>query len=67
MNSWAQGEGAPGLGWISFSDGEAKGPIAKRLGDERLHKLKELAISLRIVEDEFLFSGGVMNVHIGGE
>ena len=43
MNSWAQGEGAPGLGWISFADGEAKGPIAKRLGAERLEKLKQLA------------------------
>ncbi len=43
MNSWAQDEGAPGLGWISFANGEAKGPIAKRLGETRLTRLKELA------------------------
>jgi aspartyl-tRNA synthetase len=44
MNSWAQNEGAAGMGWISFTDeGEAKGPIAKRLDEERLVKLKKLA------------------------
>ena len=32
MNSWAQGEGAPGMGYIIFSDGEAKGPIANAIG-----------------------------------
>ena len=56
MNGWAQDEGAPGLGWISFSDGEAKGPIAKRLGDERLHKLKELA-GLKDGDGVFFSSG----------
>jgi len=29
LNSWAQGEGAPGLGYVLFEDGEGKGPIAK--------------------------------------
>jgi aspartyl-tRNA synthetase len=29
LNSWAQGEGAPGLGYILFEGGEGKGPIAK--------------------------------------
>jgi aspartyl-tRNA synthetase len=56
MNGWAQDEGAPGLGWISFSDGEAKGPIAKRLGDERLHKLKDLA-GLKDGDGVFFSSG----------
>ena len=56
MNGWAQDEGAPGLGWISFADGEAKGPIAKRLGDERLNKLKELA-SLKDGDGVFFSSG----------
>ena len=41
MNSWAQGEGAPGLGYIIFTDGEAKGPIAKFLDDKRLAFLKK--------------------------
>ena len=29
LNAWAQGEGAPGLGYILFADGEGRGPIAK--------------------------------------
>lgn len=43
MNDWAREEGAPGMGWISFADGAGKGPIANRLDDERMAKLKELA------------------------
>ncbi|MEJ8573341.1 aspartate--tRNA ligase [Microbaculum marinum] len=35
MNSWAQGEGQPGLGYIMFRDGEGAGPIAKNIGPER--------------------------------
>ena len=31
LNGWAQGEGAPGLGYILFESGEGKGPIAKFL------------------------------------
>lgn len=29
LNAWAQGEGAPGLGYILIEGGEGKGPIAK--------------------------------------
>lgn len=42
MNDWARSEGAPGLGYIIFSGGEAKGPIAKLLDDDRLALLKSL-------------------------
>ena len=35
MNSWAQGEGQPGLGYIFFRDGEGAGPVARGLGPER--------------------------------
>lgn len=37
MNSWAQGEGQPGLGYIFFREGEEEGagPIAKNIGPER--------------------------------
>ncbi len=35
MNSWAQGEGQPGLGYIFFREGEGAGPIAKNIGAER--------------------------------
>ena len=35
MNSWAQGEGQPGLAYIFFRDGEGAGPIANNIGPER--------------------------------
>ncbi len=41
MNSWAQSQGAPGMGYIIFSDNEAKGPIANALGLEKAQILKE--------------------------
>ena len=41
MNSWAQSQGAPGMGYIIFSDNEAKGPIANALGLEKSQTLKE--------------------------
>jgi aspartyl-tRNA synthetase len=42
LNKWAQDQGAPGLGYITFSEGEAKGPIAKFLDASRLAHLKEI-------------------------
>jgi aspartyl-tRNA synthetase len=35
MNSWAQGERQPGLGYIFFRDGEGVGAIANNIGPER--------------------------------
>jgi aspartyl-tRNA synthetase len=35
MNSWAQGEGQPGLGYIFFRAGEGVGAIANNIGPER--------------------------------
>ncbi len=43
LNSWAQGEGAPGLGYILFERGEGKGPIAKFVPAAAQEQLKELA------------------------
>ncbi|MEM8744339.1 MAG: aspartate--tRNA ligase [Pseudomonadota bacterium] len=40
MNSWAQGEGQPGLGYIFFRDGEGAGPIAKNIGEDRTAALR---------------------------
>jgi len=40
MNDWAREQGYPGLGYIVFEKGEAKGPIAKFLDAERLATLK---------------------------
>ena len=42
MNSWAQGEGAPGMGYIIFSENSAKGPIANALGIEKSAEMKTL-------------------------
>ncbi len=42
MNSWAQGEGAPGMGYIIFSENTAKGPIANALGIEKALELRTL-------------------------
>jgi len=41
MNSWAQGEGQPGLGYIFFRDGEGAGPIAKNLGERQTDQLRQ--------------------------
>src|SRR5581483_1256714 len=41
MNSWAQGEGQPGLGYIFFREGEGAGPIAKNLGPERTEAVRQ--------------------------
>ena len=43
LNSWAQGEGQPGLGYILLSDGEAKGPIGKFLSKEAIDIIKNKA------------------------
>ncbi len=41
MNSWAQGEGQPGLGYIFFKDGAGSGPVAKNIGPERTAALRD--------------------------
>ena len=41
MNSWAQGEGAPGMGYIIYGDGGARGPVAKALGAEKAEEIKQ--------------------------
>jgi len=43
MNAWAQEQGAPGMGYIVFEGGAAKGPIAKFLDAPRLERLRALA------------------------
>ncbi|MDE2514197.1 MAG: aspartate--tRNA ligase [Alphaproteobacteria bacterium] len=40
MNSWAQGEGQPGMGYIFFRGAEGAGPIATNLGPERTESLR---------------------------
>ena len=45
MNSWAQGEGQPGLGYIFWRDEEGAiagaGPIAKNIGPERTEAVRQ--------------------------
>ncbi len=43
LNSWAQGEGAPGLGYILFKDGAGQGPIAKFVPEAAQAELKNTA------------------------
>jgi aspartyl-tRNA synthetase len=43
MVAFAQSLGAPGLGWVTLADGEARGPIAKFLEPERLQRLRDAA------------------------
>jgi aspartyl-tRNA synthetase len=56
MNSWAQGEGQPGLGYIFFRDGEGAGPVARNLGPERTGALR-LALGLKDGDAVFFVAG----------
>jgi aspartyl-tRNA synthetase len=40
MNSWAQGEGQPGLAYIFYRENEAAGPVGKNLGQERSESIR---------------------------
>jgi aspartyl-tRNA synthetase len=68
MNSWAQGEGQPGLGYIFWREGEegGAGPIAKNLGIERSESIRvQLGLG---VGDAVFFAGGRTEkfVHFAG-
>jgi aspartyl-tRNA synthetase len=56
MNSWAQGEGQPGLGYIFFKDGAGVGPIAKNIGEEKVSELKS-KLSLKDGDSVFFACG----------
>jgi aspartyl-tRNA synthetase len=58
MNSWAQGEGQPGLGYIFWREGEegAAGPIAKNIGPERAEALRA-QLGLAIGDAAFFVAG----------
>src|SRR5271168_4164760 len=46
MNSWAQGEGQPGLGYIFFRETEGAGPVARNIGPERTASIRaQLALN----------------------
>jgi aspartyl-tRNA synthetase len=43
LNEWARENGAGGLGYIQYKDGEARGPIAKNLDADRVAAIKVTA------------------------
>ncbi|MDP3174560.1 MAG: aspartate--tRNA ligase [Phenylobacterium sp.] len=58
MNSWAQSEGQPGLGYIFWREGEegGAGPIAKNIGPELTDKVRE-QLGLAIGDAAFFVAG----------
>lgn len=62
MNSWAQGEGQPGLGYIFFRDGEGAGPVAKNIGPERTIALRD-ALGLKDGDAVFFVAGVPANFY----
>jgi aspartyl-tRNA synthetase len=56
MNSWAQSEGQPGLGYIFFRDGEGAGPVARNLGPERTEQIRA-ALGLKDGDAVFFVAG----------
>jgi aspartyl-tRNA synthetase len=65
MNSWAQGQGQPGLGYIFFRDGEAggAGPIAKNIGAERATAIRN-QLNLDVGDAVFFVAGHPGNFQI---
>jgi aspartyl-tRNA synthetase len=58
MNSWAQGEGQPGLGYIFWREGEegGAGPIAKNIGPERAAAIRD-QLGLKVGDAAFFTAG----------
>ena len=57
MNSWAQGEGQPGLGYIMWREGgEGAGPLANNIGAERTAAIRE-ALGLEAGDAAFFVAG----------
>jgi len=58
MNSWAQSEGQPGLGYIFWREGEegGAGPIAKNIGTERTDAIRQ-QLGLNVGDAAFFVGG----------
>ena len=57
MNSWAQGEGQPGLGYIMWREGgEGAGPLANNIGPERTAVIRD-ALELKEGDAAFFVAG----------
>jgi aspartyl-tRNA synthetase len=77
MNSWAQGEGQPGLGYIFWREGEegGAGPLARNVGPERTKQIAEqlgvgvgdAAFFIAGRPDEFVKFAGPARTKVGEE
>ena len=75
MNSWAQREGLPGMGYMIFEEEGAKGPLAKNIGPERSEAVRaqlglgagDAAFFLAGKPKEFLAVAAKARVLIGEE
>jgi aspartyl-tRNA synthetase len=57
MNSWAQGEGQPGLGYIMWREGgDGAGPLANNIGPERTAAIRD-ALGLKEGDAAFFVAG----------
>ena len=57
MNSWAQGEGQPGLGYIMWREGgEGAGPLANNIGAERTEAIRA-QLGLKAGDAAFFVAG----------
>ncbi len=58
MNSWAQGEGQPGLGYVFWREGEegGAGPVAKNIGSERATAIRD-QLGLKVGDAVFFTAG----------
>jgi aspartyl-tRNA synthetase len=56
MNSWAQGEGQPGLGYIMWKDGQGAGPIANNIGQSKVEQIRT-ALDLKDGDAAFFAAG----------
>ncbi|MFS8039247.1 aspartate--tRNA ligase [Xanthobacter sp. AM11] len=57
MNSWAQGEGQPGLGYIMWREGgEGAGPLANNIGPERTEAIRD-QLGLKAGDAAFFVAG----------
>ena len=58
MNSWAQGQGHPGLGYVFWREGEegAAGPVAKNIGPERTQAIRT-QLGLNVGDAVFFVAG----------
>jgi aspartyl-tRNA synthetase len=64
MNSWAQGQGQPGLGYIFWREGEegGAGPIAKNIGPERSAAIRK-KLALGSGDAVFFVCGDPARIH----